>query len=249
MKDFQRMATGGYPLHILRNADDVAYLRSPQFGQLVQEVSGDPDKLAELTIKLLDEISLDPLAARQRQPYRPARGMKNWRIAVPTVHDFIEGLDKPEEDDGTVFVMAGLHHWTNPLGYFSLSKASPMLPKLIEAIEKNLASEMFKAAMMARRLENTNHKRFDRFEKAGRRAYDQTLASFADVPKPAQMSEGDWTEHRYQTAANAVVAATQPLTDRMYSRFRALFNAACSELFQGNATEGHTGFALKYLRA
>ena len=189
------------------------YFKSPEYLQKLDAIGKDPAAMARLTIKLLEHIALDP-----------RRGTR--------LEDFL----KVASDAETVFVCLHLNRTVNLVGFFNLSVTAPELPLLAAAIEKNLASRMFKAAAMHRRLEGGNYPRFRRFEKAASNAMAAArLQAEATVPAVPQYASD---ESRYQRS--------KTIGEMSREAYNVVYDLAMNKLLRRTGAVGHQAFDKPY---
>lgn len=205
-----------------------AYFTSPAYPARLEELGNDVRALARLSASLLEHVALDPLMGT-----RPDQ--------------FI----KVASDAETVFVCLQLNRLVNPIGVFALPATAPELTLLVQAVEKNLASRMFKAARMHRRLAQGNTKRYRRFEKAASAARQAAYAKAEqDTPQPAYFSE----ESRYARLQGIRAKADQayedvygPLDERLKGRIHAVANQAYGPEYRGGYYDILAAFASRYI--
>lgn len=117
-----------HSMHLL-SADLRALVDSCRFEELLKRVDSDPQVRAEMLVGALKDIALDPL--------RGSRAEDFYRIGAEDTVFFVE-LDRV----------------CNIFPMLALPNGSPEAAALIEAIRVNLASCMYKAAAMHRRLDD-----------------------------------------------------------------------------------------------
>jgi hypothetical protein len=204
------------------------YFRSSDYLARLEELGNDTRALARLSAALLEHVALDPLHGNK-------------------LEDFITVSSNAE----TVFVCLQLNRLVNPIGAFAVSSEAPEAAVLVQAIEKNLASRMFKAAVMHRRLAHGNTKRYRRFEKAARAAFQAAYdKAESTTPQPAYFSE----DARYarmrairETAEAARAEVYGPLEARLKGRIHAVANQAYSADYRGGYYDILAAFASRYI--
>lgn len=205
------------------------FFTSPAYLRELDALGNDPAAMARLTVKLLDHVALDPLQGK-------------------TLGDFL----KVGSDAETVFVALPLNRTVNFVGYFTLPVTSPELPLLAKAIDKNLASRMFKAAVLHRRLDAGNRPRFRRLEKVASAAYAATYAEAdANLPPVSPYASEKAGYERMATirelASNARDNAYEPAKNRLFARIHAVARQAASTDFQGSYTDMLIAFASRHI--
>ena len=205
------------------------YFTSPEYLQQLEALEQDPGAMTRLTIQLLEHIALDP-----------NRGTR--------LEDFL----KVGSDAETVFVCLHLNRTVNFVGFYNLSVTAPELPLLAAAIEKNLASRMFKAAAMHRRLDRGNSPRFRRFEHAARAAMmEARTRAEASLPAVSQYASEETRFQRTRTigdisreAYNAVYDAAM---NQLQGRTSAVGRKAFDTSFQGGYFDMLVAFATRHI--
>lgn len=205
------------------------YLSSPAFIEQLDAIGSDPETLAKLSIQLLDHVALDP-----------TYGSK--------VEDFIVVASDAE----TIFVNLQLNRLVNPVGAFMMRVTSASLPALMRAVQANLSSRMFKAAVTHRRLSHGNTRRIRRFEKAASAAFQAAyLKADASIAKPSVYASEDARYERQQEVRAAGDAAYrkvyQPLFERLDSRITAIGRQAATEGYREGFYDILVKFASTYI--
>jgi hypothetical protein len=208
---------------------EVNYFTSPEYLERLDSIGKDSSAMARLTINLLEHIALDPLRGNRLSDFLP--------IAT---------------DSETVFVCLHLDRTVNFIGFFVLPITSPELPALAAAIEKNLASKKFKAAVMYRRLSAGNSPRFRRYEKAASAAYSiaRQLAEETEPPVSPYASDNARlersrriNEYAYQARDNVY----EPAKNRLLTRIAGVGRQAQDATFQGGYYDILVAFAKRHL--
>jgi hypothetical protein len=138
--------------HLLR-PEHVSMVNAPDFEAAVRRASQDPDTKAFLTIEMLKGIALDPLVGDASEAFYTVFG-------------------------DTVGFGIKIDRTVNFVGSFSLPARSARTRQLIEAIETNLGSKMFKAAKMSRRLDARRVRLEARARSKGHDAYLKVRSEF-----------------------------------------------------------------------
>jgi hypothetical protein len=221
--------------HLVAEVD--GQFRTLDYRARLEAMERDPEQLARLTIALLRHMALDPQRGTTVDDHTPFRGA------------LIKGSNTASTD---VYFALQFHRVTNFIGNFTLSAASPEMPALLKAIEENLASKMFKAAQMDRRLERTVPSHYSRFRKKAEAAYS---AAYEKAEKGAPAWKAFDNEKRcsyyeanvYPVARAASTAVLTPLQDRILQRLAKVRDAAYDADFLGSYTEIRITFATRYL--
>lgn len=241
--DFRRMNYGGISVPRSLPQPDQDYLRSPQFAADLARLDDNPEALADLTIRLLGEIALEP---------RIPRGLGRDRgCGLPQLKDYLPGYD-PKKPEESVFVCCSLYGWGNPVGYFTLPVASPAFSRLKAAIEANLASDLFKAAVRRERVRRLENRKFDRINALGSVAYNDVY--HREVQEHIALVGGRRNidslriKQIAEQASQAGETLTAPLRARLSARLKALTDGAYRPMFRGSYTEALARFALTHIR-
>lgn len=205
------------------------YFRSQDYLDQLTELGKDPTAMAKLSIHLLEHIALCPREGS-------------------TLSDFL----KVHSDAETVFVCLRLSGVSNMLGVFVLPVTSPALPLLVAAIEKNLASKMFKAAQMYRRLHGNNHARYRRIEAAARTASDKARQQVeATSPEFDSYATPEARRERSQRVRDAAVEAFNSYWEagheKLQARIRSVSQRSYSEAFRGGYMDILIAFTSRYI--
>lgn len=213
------------------------HFRSLDYRVRLEAMERDPEQLARLTIALLGHVALDPQQGTTVDNHTPFRGA------------LIKGSNTHPT---AVYFALQFHRVVNFIGNFTLSADSPEMPELLNAIEKNLSSKLFKAAQMVRRLEKTVPSHYARFRKKSEAAYSAAYEK-AEKGAPAWKSFDNEERSRfYETNVYPVARAASntvltPLQDRIINRLAAVSNTAYDDDFRGSYTEMRVAFATRYL--
>jgi hypothetical protein len=213
------------------------HFRSLDYRARLEAMERDPEQLARLTISLLRHMALDPQRGATVDDHTPFRGA------------LIKGSNTAPND---IYFALQFHRVSNFIGNFTLPADSPEMPALLKAIEENLASKMFKAAQMDRRLEKTVPSHYARFRKQAEAAYSAAYQK-AEVGAPAWKPFDNEERCRYYetnvypVARAASTAVLTPLQDRIIQRLAKVRGAAFDEDFQGSYTDIRIAFATRYL--
>lgn len=205
------------------------YFKSPEYLEKLDAIGKDPVAMTRLTIKLLEHIALDPRTGTR-------------------LEDFL----KVASDAETVFVCLHLNRTVNFVGFYDLLVTAPELPLLAAAIEKNLASRMFKAAAMHRRLDRGNHPRFRRFETAASKAMAAArLQAESSVPEVSQYASDESRFQRSRTISEMSREAYNAVYDvamnKLLRRTGAVGRQAFDKPFQAGYTDMLVAFATSHL--
>jgi hypothetical protein len=206
-------------------ADSVKnWLSQDEYVHFVLDVQRDLPRRTELQLQLLKHIALDATFGTRREDF-----MLEDRT----------GLE-------TTFVLH-LYRRDNFLGAeLTLDNDSAEYRKMVAAIDANLASRMFKAALMAVRLGNIVHAR--RFaERARERAVARARAAQTQrlviQPGAGPLSEGAVQSEAFLFWRKSVDANTA----RRWARIGKIERHTSDSLMQGNADAAMLLFALEYL--
>lgn len=205
------------------------YFASQDYQAALDTIGNDAGAMAKLTIKLLEHMALNPRDGNR-------------------LSDFL----RVGSDSETVFVCLHFNRTVNLVGFFVLPVTAPELPLLAAAIEKNLASKMFKAAVMHRRLENSNHRRFRRFESAARLAASKAReAAEVSVPAASQYASDESRFQRSRTISEmsneAYNAAFDTAMNKLLARIGAVGRQAFDPSFRGNYMDMLIAFASSHI--
>ena len=209
------------------------HLRSEEYRKNVEALGNDPKELARLTGCLLKHVSLDPLVGKR-------------------LEDFVNPFNVESEE---YYFYLPLNRVVNFLGNFSLRRDSAEARALLQAIQENLNSKMFKAASMHRRLDQARLRHERRLTARAKAAYEDSLAQSRRNATPyhgnltaaeRRQEEAQWTAMR--EAANAAHDAVyvEPHA-RMNRRIRAVGELAFDQDFRAGYTEILIAFAARYL--
>lgn len=188
--------------HLL-TPEQVSMVENPDFESTMRRAEKDEDTKAFLMIEALKGISLDPLRGDRLESF-----CKQYGEAISfNIH---------------------FHCWTNFIGLIGLPAGSGRAKQLMEAIEANLKSSMFKAAKMHRRL---SVRRGRLHEQVSKRAYQAYLSVRMESPDGRFTS--DEHKERADEAYERVVASRMAVVD---DRIRRVGNSATPE-FQGSFME------------
>lgn len=235
MQDFLRLTP--YDDAGQLDADTAAYLVSDAFKEVVRGLQDDPQKLARLTLGMLEQFALDPNAGT-------------------TFADFVAYAGQPpsltartEASESTWFCLS-FNRIVNFVGSFTLATSAPETALLLKAIQANLDSPRFKAAQMLRRQEKKSPRRYCRFDRVARKAHAQVMdaaTSEPNYPKHRAVGATEYFEALYAKARLASDGVYNPLKARMTGRLRALEQAAFGEPYRGSYYQTLTAFALQYV--
>lgn len=198
--------------HLL-TLEQVSMIENPDFESAMGHTEKDEDTKAFLMIEALKGISLNPLRGDRLASF---------------CHQDVEGI----------YFDISFHCWTNFIGLIGLPAGSGRAKQLMEAIEANLKSRMFKAAKMHRRL---NVRRGRLHEQVSKRAYQAYLSVRMESP------DGRFTSAEHEERANEayehVFAPRMAVVD---DRIRRVANCATPE-FQGAFTDALAKFLYWHL--
>ena len=151
------------------------------------------------TLYLLKHIALDPL-----------QGKTMAELTSMTGPIYIK---KGPLDPDTVFFALQFFGISNPAGNFSLNVDSDLLPRLFEAIEENLQSSKFKAAVLSIKLRQASAKRQARLREKAYEAYKEVLNQ-AILEAPPWKAGG--SKERTQFFETHVYPQARAAHDRIY---------------------------------
>lgn len=198
--------------------------------QLVNTSRYDDYARARLTSALLSHMSLDPQMGNR-------------------VEDFV---DMKPSADGMVGVNLRFYQVVNFIGSFTISMNSQEWTQLLQAIRENLASRMFKAALMHVRMRSKFNARIRILDK---RASDAHLKALNEAlnernPQPAQgwrRPSNDVLDICYAIAHSAKQAVIIPPRQRLDRRMDSVRRQAYDPDYRGSFYEMQSAFAAKYM--
>lgn len=198
------------------------YCRSGELVARLEQDERDPNAMARLTIQLLQCMALDPLVGDQVAHFIGPAG------------------------EGDAFVLLRFNRVVNFIGGFVISKASPAYAELVAAVQANLASRMFKAAQLHRRLDQARKKAEARIVRKGRQVFDAVYQPGVAAlgVRPDTVAE----RIRLREIADAAYdAVTVPLQERLRQRVRGVAHQAFAPAFRGNGREMMLAFVEQFL--
>jgi hypothetical protein len=201
-------------------AAEVQYLKSNQFLHDLSEIQGNPRKHALLSVEVLKNFALDPLA--------------NHKKALSVPHDLFS------EEDPDYWVNLGLDRLVFFIGAFVVPKNTPEAKAMKLEIQENLKSSRYKAAAMHRRLDRLSlrirNRVTDRASTARNKAYGEMYAKF---------KQGHWIPLTPQELAQcdaardaADVLAKGSTFERTAARVRFVADQTTSDYYKGQGFIG-----------
>lgn len=209
-------------------------LRSEQFEDQVQALNNDAAALARMTVALLQYLALDPNVGSR-------------------VEDFIpEAHPARRTNAGQVWVNLAFFQTANFIGAFTLESDSVELSLLVKAIQENLDSKMFKAAVLYRRLKSKFHPRVAAIRKRAQAAYQRALeASLArQNPQPVKgwvRPAAGMVERASEAGAHARELVYAPAREHLDRRMESVRKQTAHPDYAGSAYEIQTAFAVQHL--
>jgi hypothetical protein len=220
--DFRRLQRETHKCSDLTTAE-IDYLKSPAYLEALEAINGNPEAMAKLTCGMLQLMALNPLHGGE-------------------VKDFALGLDKPE---GSIYFMCDLNRVCNPVGYFELPRDNAEAQALLKAIETNLGSRMFRAAVVSRRLERGNSRRYTRFSNQARAAFNVVFSEYRPAHGHRDAQGYKEVKERADAAYDAVYT---PLVSRMEGRVRRVCEAAFLSGMSQGWTDILAAIAVRFIR-
>lgn len=185
------------------------FLRSAAFLEAINRADQDPAERARLLIGMLNHVALDPAEGTQAEHFVELQG-EYLRVWVK------------------------FYRTSSIFGIFTIPRTSSEGRKLVQAIQANLDSRLFKAACMHRRLR----------DKAPARDYRLCRRASAAFSAELSKHEPQWTVQKFQilddvpvrahtpgalaAAESAKQAIYQPATERRQRREEAVAAASCT---------------------
>lgn len=209
-------------------------LRSEQFEDQVQALNKDAGALARMTVALLKYLALDPNVGHR-------------------VEDFIPEMNPAGRfTTGQVWVNLEFFKTSNFIGSFTIEANSAELPQLLQAIQENLDSKMFKAAVLYRRLESKFHPRVAAIRKRAQVAYQRAFyASLArQNPQPAQgwvRPTAEMIDRASESGRHARELKYAPAREHLDRRMESVRKQTAHPDYAGGAYEIQTAFAVQHL--
>lgn len=214
------------------------FFRSDDYLRLLDAVGKDPRKLARLTLHLLANVALDPLAGTKLDQF----------VQLETKPRL--GRESPGAEDKVWFCLQ-FNRLVNFIGAFQLPRHDPLTAELLTAIENNLAGHKFKAARLHRRLDKRAPQRYARYEARARRAVANFYAQEQAV-RPVFTYHDGVERAAYEQGVRERAAAIrdgvlQPLMQATQQRIHAVGESAFDPRFHGSYFDILATFVATYL--
>lgn len=197
-----------HSLHALPKSH-VDFVTSEQYLEKIKELVSTDEGIAKITIKLLNEIALDPLVAVRDELFYFTNCIDSTKI--------------------TFWIR--FHCTSNPLPtVFILEADTDLCRDLVKAIESNLKSKKFKAATIDRRLMSWQSFRglaFKRYEKRANKAFIAVKDAFE-----GEIGSVGFEQAKLQ-AAQAHADVLDPLENHFKSRHQAISRLAVKNCDKG----------------
>lgn len=224
----------------LCSASLVDYLASEAFQQHASQIRQDNYARARLAIALLAHIALNPSQGPEPEDH------------VPEAFSHLQTLHRGPEDSDGVWVYLNLYQVSNFIGGFTISKNSPELVQLMQAVSANLNSKMFKAAAMHQRMLIDFHKRMRKIDHRAQHAHQQALEQELSVRNP--QPEGHWVrpsesvlEVCYSIAGEAKAKVYGPARTNLERRMESVRVLTAHPDYAGSFYEIQTALAAQYV--
>lgn len=192
-------------LHMVSNEIKL-FLSSDAYLKSIKEVDGSDVLKAKLTINMIRSTALSTR----------------------------EGYETPEDcyyedEEGNAFFTLHFHRLTNPIGSFSLTLDDPLFQLVLDAIDRNVKSRMYKAAELTVRLERLSVKAQVRYRVKANAAYKQTLSE--NQPSDAMVASFDPDRFVVEAKATKLAEAAYDKVlnsnqTRLFDRLRAVGRVA-----------------------
>lgn len=211
------------------------FVRSPEFRAAMERAASDEEIKARLMIQALKGISLST-----------DKG--------DTMDDFT--IYYPENGRKMVCFWIKFHGWVNFIGNIDLPEGSEIAIELIEAIQENLNSRMFKAATVMRRIYPVKDRLYGQAGRKVKLAERQLNEGYAEKREEIAKSYSSFEERYIHLRAldEEIKAKVDELYDQTYNRridqleerYRRVSRQAHPE-FNGAYTEAVASFLYKHL--